>query len=78
MVKPFPSTLGETTLGVALRGSQLSPQICIDLPEPILYLAPSLITSRAFIRLFQAYEALASTLASITDVLGKNFALKTQ
>ena len=77
MVKPLPSAFGETTLGAALKGNQLSPQIYNDLPEPILHLAPRLITSHPFIRLFQAYEALVGTLASITDVLGKNLALKT-
>ena len=77
IVRPLPSTFGETIFGEALEGNQLSPQIYTDLPEPILHLAPRLITSRPFIRLFQAYEALAGTLASITDVLGKNLALKT-
>ena len=77
MVKPLPSTFGKTTLSAALKDNQLSLQIYTNLPKPSLHLTPRLIISCPFIRLFQAYKALVDTLTSITDVLGKNLALKT-
>ena len=73
-----PDISGEITLGLFFVGSQLSPQILTEVPVPILHEAPRLITSLPLRMLFQALEALLGFLASITEQLGKSFALRTQ
>ena len=70
--------MGDWILGEVIEGSQLSDQILVEAPLPILHFAPFLITSLPCKILFQAKEPDLDSFASIIEQFGKNLNLKTR